>query len=76
MKMRKKHITSVRYMQIGANTPTSNVFRFSICQTVGVQPGGSADETLCEANLDAIYSTLFEALKDYTLDSRGDVGAW
>ena len=47
----------------------------SICMTVGVRDGLSVDETLCAENVTTIYSALLSAMKDYTLDSRGDVGA-
>ena len=31
---------------------------------------------LCEANIGQLYEALPTAMKDYTVDSRGDVGAW
>lgn len=37
---------------------------------------GVPDEVLCEANVPQIYSTLLDCMNDYTMDSRGDVGAW
>ena len=30
---------------------------------------------ICQDNVGTVYETLFLALEDYTLDSRGDVGA-
>ena len=42
----------------------------SICRTVGVSPGGVAPELLGE-----VYSCLFEGLKNYSIDNRGDIGA-
>uniref|UniRef100_A0A452FBW0 Tubulin-specific chaperone D n=1 Tax=Capra hircus TaxID=9925 RepID=A0A452FBW0_CAPHI len=47
-----------------------------ICQTVGVRAEGPPDEALCRENVSQIYCTLLDCLKDYTTDSRGDVGAW
>ncbi|KAF0887111.1 TBCD protein, partial [Crocuta crocuta] len=47
-----------------------------VCQTVGVRAGGAPDEVVCEANVSQIYHTLLDCLRDYTTDSRGDVGAW
>ena len=44
--------------------------------TVGVVEKGDPRDVICQSNIDAIYSCLFEAMRDYTLDSRGDVGAW
>ena len=48
----------------------------SICTRVGVDWSGSADSVVCRDNIDIIYDMLFSAMKDYTLDSRGDVGRW
>ena len=53
---------------------TSHNFR--VCQTVGVRAGGAPDEVVCEENVSQIYRTLLGCLRDYTTDSRGDVGAW
>lgn len=49
---------------------------FRVCQTVGVRTGGAPDEVVCEENVSQIYRTLLGCLRDYTTDSRGDVGAW
>lgn len=48
----------------------------NLCQTVGVDKQGQADSTLCPGNVGTVYSALLQAMKDYTLDSRGDIGAW
>ena len=48
----------------------------SICERVGVDWNGSSDSVVCCDNIDIIYHTFFLAMKDYTLDSRGDVGRW
>ncbi|XP_033896427.2 tubulin-specific chaperone D [Acipenser ruthenus] len=47
-----------------------------VCATVGVSLGGSPDSVVCEQNVPQIYSTLLECMRDYTTDSRGDVGSW
>ncbi|XP_055431450.1 tubulin-specific chaperone D isoform X3 [Bubalus kerabau] len=47
-----------------------------ICQTVGVRAEGPPDEAVCRENVAQIYCALLDCLKDYTTDSRGDVGAW
>jgi hypothetical protein len=52
------------------------MFDFSICTTVGVDPKASSSDVICNDNLPEIYDSLFVAMRDYTLDSRGDVGAW
>ncbi|MGH0126313.1 UNVERIFIED_CONTAM: hypothetical protein FKN15_028060 [Acipenser sinensis] len=46
-----------------------------VCATVGVSLGGSPDSVVCEQNVPQIYSTLLECMRDYTTDSRGDVGS-
>jgi len=48
----------------------------SICERVGMDWTGSPDSVICCDNVDVIYHTFFLAMKDYTLDSRGDVGLW
>ncbi|XP_076451234.1 tubulin-specific chaperone D-like [Babylonia areolata] len=48
----------------------------SVCKTVGVHTDGSPQCCVCKSNLPSIYNTLISALKDYTMDSRGDVGSW
>lgn len=47
----------------------------SLCSTVGVNDGSSS-ETLSSITIPLVYDALFQALNDYTLDSRGDVGSW
>ncbi|ELU05840.1 hypothetical protein CAPTEDRAFT_167258 [Capitella teleta] len=46
-----------------------------VSRTVGIQPNGCDDDVMTVANLDRVYAALFEAMNDYTLDSRGDIGA-
>lgn len=41
---------------------------FRICKTVGV--------TYEKLQIQNMYECFFDGLKDYTMDSRGDVGAW
>lgn len=31
---------------------------------------------MCKANLESIYQALLRSLDDYTMDRRGDIGAW
>ncbi len=45
-------------------------------ETVGVVRAGDSNNVICEANLPTVYEAFFNAMSDYTLDSRGDVGAW
>ncbi|XP_028979458.1 tubulin-specific chaperone D isoform X2 [Esox lucius] len=47
-----------------------------VCVTAGVSAQGSTDSVVCEGNVSMIYRALLDCLSDYTLDSRGDVGAW
>lgn len=54
--------------------PLLNLFVSSICTAVGV--GNSPQGSLCADNVPAVYNALLRAMTDYTLDSRGDVGAW
>ena len=42
----------------------------SICRTVGISPGGVTPALLAE-----VYACLFDALKNYAIDNRGDIGA-
>ena len=57
-------------------TSVAYVCGFSVCNTVGVDKNGDQNKTLCSANIGQVYEAFLCALKDYTLDSRGDVGAW
>ncbi|XP_071813950.1 tubulin-specific chaperone D-like [Apostichopus japonicus] len=47
----------------------------SICTTVGISRSESK-EGISPSQLKEIFTALFEGMKDYTMDSRGDVGAW
>ncbi|KAG2461089.1 TBCD protein, partial [Polypterus senegalus] len=47
-----------------------------VCESAGVSPEGPADSVVCAGNVPLIYGTLLEGVRDYTVDSRGDVGAW
>ena len=51
-------------------------FYFSVCTTVGVDKSGDPTRCLCPANIGQVYEALLTAMRDYTVDSRGDVGAW
>ncbi|GFR62125.1 tubulin-specific chaperone D, partial [Elysia marginata] len=48
----------------------------NLCLTVGVDKQGQPDSVLSPGNVNTIYRALLQAMKDYTLDSRGDIGAW
>ena len=48
----------------------------SICKKVGVDWNGSPDSVICRDNVNVVFNIFFVAVKDYTLDSRGDVGLW
>uniref|UniRef100_A0A8K9UMN2 Tubulin-specific chaperone D n=1 Tax=Oncorhynchus mykiss TaxID=8022 RepID=A0A8K9UMN2_ONCMY len=47
-----------------------------VCVTAGVSAQGGSDSVVCEGNVSAVYRALLDCMTDYTLDSRGDVGAW
>eukprot|EP00731_Ephydatia_muelleri_P028539 Em0020g183a len=46
----------------------------SLCRTVGVASNGSPDQTMCPLNLSRVFQSSFAGVKDYTTDSRGDIG--
>ncbi|XP_077980737.1 tubulin-specific chaperone D-like [Glandiceps talaboti] len=48
----------------------------SLCNTMKVEADGSPNHSICKDNIKDIYDALHLAMKDYTLDSRGDVGTW
>ena len=43
---------------------------------MGIVRDGNGKEVINSDHLHKVYSTLFRSMGDYTLDSRGDVGAW
>uniref|UniRef100_A0A3Q3WQ25 Tubulin-specific chaperone D n=1 Tax=Mola mola TaxID=94237 RepID=A0A3Q3WQ25_MOLML len=47
-----------------------------VCLKAGVCAHGSPDSVLCSENVADVYGTLLNSMNDYTIDSRGDVGAW
>ncbi|XP_067938122.1 tubulin-specific chaperone D-like [Watersipora subatra] len=47
-----------------------------ICVAVGVQEDGDPNECVCRGNIEEIYESYLLALQDYTIDNRGDAGAW
>ena len=49
---------------------------YRICNTVGVEAGGIPTSCVCKANIDEIFEAYLLGLQDYTIDSRGDAGAW
>lgn len=48
----------------------------SVCTTVGVDPNSNDNNTSLLGHLDSLFLCFLESLKEYTLDSRGDIGAW
>ncbi|XP_029636539.2 tubulin-specific chaperone D [Octopus sinensis] len=49
----------------------------SLCLTVDIQQDGPSHTYICKDNLNLIYETFFDAIKDYTIDKRcGDIGAF
>jgi hypothetical protein len=46
----------------------------SVCSTVGLS--ATDPECLQREDITVIFETMLAALKDYTMDSRGDAGAW
>ncbi|RMX50561.1 hypothetical protein pdam_00008754 [Pocillopora damicornis] len=47
-----------------------------IACTVGLSRTGDEEEIVTESSLHELYEAFFVAMNDYTIDSRGDVGAW
>ncbi|KAK2571739.1 Tubulin-specific chaperone D [Acropora cervicornis] len=47
-----------------------------IACTVGLSRTGDEKDVVTESGLRVLYEAFFVALSDYTIDSRGDVGAW
>ena len=48
----------------------------SVSQTVGLETAGNPEDVICRDNISMIFTALLAALKDYSTDQRGDVGAW
>eukprot|EP00066_Takifugu_rubripes_P002691 XP_003964773.1 PREDICTED: tubulin-specific chaperone D [Takifugu rubripes] len=47
-----------------------------VCVKVGARVHGSPDSVLCPENVAQVYGFLHNSMNDYTVDRRGDVGAW
>ena len=47
-----------------------------IVKTLGVHEGNKVTDYICEANIVPLYECYLRCLDDYTVDRRGDVGAW
>lgn len=47
-----------------------------ICATVGVDANGQSSTCVCKGNMEEIFEVYVLGLQDYTIDSRGDAGAW
>ncbi|GLG98265.1 Tubulin-specific chaperone D [Gryllus bimaculatus] len=48
----------------------------SVCTTVGVDTSSLDKTTSLLSHLDVLFDCFFSSLMEYTLDSRGDIGAW
>ena len=46
-----------------------------VTATVGIVADGDEANSICQSNLNAIFSSFLSATNDYTLDSRGEIGA-
>lgn len=58
------------------SVPHTCGYLYRICETVGVDAEGSPQHSICRDNIDDIYGAYLIGLEDYTIDSRGDAGAW
>lgn len=47
-----------------------------VCAKAGVCTHGRPDSVLCSENAAEVFGVLLSCLNDYTMSSRGDVGAW
>ncbi|XP_054616149.1 tubulin-specific chaperone D [Dunckerocampus dactyliophorus] len=47
-----------------------------VCIKAGVCASGPPASVLCSDNIAEVYSVLLDSMDDYSMDSRGDVGAW
>ncbi|RXM37451.1 Tubulin-specific chaperone D [Acipenser ruthenus] len=74
---RLRKTTSISVMDVSFAEARRDALKATaqVCATVGVSLGGSPDSVVCEQNVPQIYSTLLECMRDYTTDSRGDVGS-
>uniref|UniRef100_A0A8C1Z5R6 Tubulin-specific chaperone D n=1 Tax=Cyprinus carpio TaxID=7962 RepID=A0A8C1Z5R6_CYPCA len=70
-KVRPHNVSSAQVSRRDAATAMSQV-----CVAVGVCAQGSPDRVLCEGNIRPVYEALLGCMNDYSMDSRGDVGAW
>jgi len=43
---------------------------------VGTQAEGDANSCICRVNISEVNEAYLYGMLDYTVDSRGDVGAW
>lgn len=53
-----------------------NLYFFRIAVTVGLNRAGDEENTVNEKSLRELYDAFIAAMLDYTIDNRGDVGAW
>lgn len=54
----------------------STCFCSSIACSVGLSRTGDEERVVTERSLQQLYDAFIAAMNDYTIDSRGDVGAW
>lgn len=46
-----------------------------VIATVGIKSDGNEENNICQSNLDSVFKIFLDATNDYTLDSRGEIGA-
>lgn len=46
-----------------------------VASTVGIDSNENENNAICQSNLDALFSSFLAGTNDYTLDSRGEIGA-
>ena len=63
-------------MYLPANAKRFRCIHFRITCTVGLSRTGDEEHVVTESSLSQLYDAFIAALNDYTIDSRGDVGAW
>ena len=72
-------LSTLRVVKIIVETRHFNLstcFFFSIACTVGLSRTGDEERVVTEKSLKQLYDAFIAAMNDYTIDSRGDVGAW
>uniref|UniRef100_A0A8C2HFQ7 Tubulin-specific chaperone D n=1 Tax=Cyprinus carpio TaxID=7962 RepID=A0A8C2HFQ7_CYPCA len=78
-KLQKVRLHNVSLAQVCSQTEARRdaaTAMSQVCVAVGVCAQGSPDRVLCEGNIRPVYEALLGCMNDYSMDSRGDVGAW